>query len=259
MANTPAKLAQCALVLEDSPVGADSRLYFESFPADGIEESYQLVEYRKMGGIRMPQPSFATYQGGDWGPFSLALEFVAGEGPGAKPTAAQVIATEGDQPSPDLEEMLIELEDKVNWCVALGFPLERTNREAGRIVQRARTRNAVPTAASTQLTSKLKRVDPPIVLVVFGSWRVIRCYVMNVSWKWKGPWHPVSARPYAAEVKFAMQPIMTEYPTWQTIRNRAGQFGVTVNGTVTARTRTAAEREAALNRATANRAARAGG
>ena len=48
------RTSMCALVLEDNPVGPDSRLDFESFPGDeGLEETYATQPYREMGGDRI--------------------------------------------------------------------------------------------------------------------------------------------------------------------------------------------------------------
>lgn len=40
-----------------------------------------------------------------------------------------------------------------------------------------------------------------------------------------GPWHPVTGRPMTHECNLTFQPIYTEIPTWQSIRNLAGQHG----------------------------------
>jgi hypothetical protein len=124
--------------------------------------------------------------------------------------------------------MLIEMERKARWCQALTFPLERNLGAAGeRILGRARANNIAPSEAATEAIKNLKRNDPPVVLVVFGSWMTIRGYVTQTSLKWLTPWHPVSARPYGCEVTLNIQPQLEEYPTWQTIRNRGGTTGFT--------------------------------
>lgn len=220
-------MAHHAIVLEDTPVGADARLEFESFPGQW-EESYRLKGYRKMGGHRMPQPQFATYQGGDWGPFPLTLVFRAGIGDGSfvqDPQQAQ---------QRDIESILITMERKVWWCIALGFPLEKQNVEAQRILASATATGALPASSvSQEQVAKLKRNDPPFVLIILGTWRVIRGYLTTLSWTWKPPFHPVSGRPYGAEIRMSFQPIMPAYPTWNSIRNMAGTAGA--SGPITER------------------------
>jgi|CXWL01.1.fsa_nt_gi hypothetical protein len=214
--------SMCALVLEDVPAASDdSRLVFETFPGT-LEQSYSLSPYRKIGGNRMPQPSFATYQGGDWGPFPLTLKF----------RAAERVAVDPNNLAPaDLEGLLIEMERKVNWTEAICFPLERANLEAQRIVARASASNAAfPSAAATDAAAKLRRNDPPFILIVIGSWRTIRGYCTNWRCTWEGPWHPISARPYGATVSMTFVPIMPEYPTFQTIRDQAKGFTVASPG-----------------------------
>lgn len=216
-----------AIVLEDTPVGADSRLVFESFPGMW-QESYQLRNYRQMGGHRMSQPQFATYQGGDWGPFPLTLIFRAGIGDGAPASDPLVIGAR------DIESVLLAMEQKVNWLIALGFPLERQNVEGQRILASATaTGNSTAISNAQQTAAKLRRNDPPFVLLILGTWKIIRGYLKNISWVWKPPFHPISGRPYGAEVRMVFQPIQPAYPTWQSIRNQAGTAGL--SGPITER------------------------
>lgn len=227
----------CALVLEDNPVGKDSQLHFESFPgADGIEETYAVNAYREMGGDRMPQPAHVAYRGGNWMPLSLKLIFRAG---GASPNPRQVDPdATGDTAqisNAALEQLLIDMEGKVRWCQALTFPLERG---LGEFEERRFARRATAAqsgarisdslmADTTEALSSLRRNDPPIVLIVFGSWWVQRAYCTNVTVRWTGPWHPESCRPYGAEVDLTFKPLKAQYPTWQDIRDQAGQGGTT--------------------------------
>lgn len=211
----------CALVLEDNPVGEDSRLYFDSFPQDGIEQAYNLAPYKELGQNRMAQPGYVTYQGGDWAPFPLELKFVAGQSlAGATPSSISPT---------DLEDILTEMEAKVNWVQAACFPLERVNAEAGRILAKMANAGQVPTAATTEAAGKLKRVDPPVVLIVFGSWRIIRGLMTNFRVNWSGPFHPTTVQPYVAQVKVAFKPVMIEYPTWESIRFQHGAKGQGLN------------------------------
>jgi hypothetical protein len=224
---SPQLVSQCALVLEDNPVGDDSRLVFESFQQE-FEETYAVQPYEELGAKRMPQPGYVAYRGGNWSNFQIRLIFVAGQTASLVGSGAVGFDPNQAVTAPDIDKILIEMERKVRWCQALCFPLERTLGAAGqRILARARANNVEPSAAATEAVGKLKRNDPPIVLVVFGSWTTIRCYATQVNVKWGSPWHPVSVRPYTAEVTVTFQPQMAEYPTWQTIRNQAGTTGFT--------------------------------
>jgi hypothetical protein len=252
------RTSMCALVLEDNPVGDDSRLAFESFP-QRIEQSYSLAPYKTLGGNRMPQPAFAVYDGGNWNPIPLELTFIVGG------ITAPVGLTAANLSAQDFENLYIDLEGKVNWTEAICFPLERANTSAQRIVANAAMRNPNQPAIqqASIAASKLKRNDPPFVLLVFGAWRIIRGYCTGWSCSWEGPWHPIAARPGTAHVKMTFMPIMPVYPTWQSIRNQAGQTGTTQNnlnqpvlqGTVLSASMTQSSQDS--SRAAANLAARA--
>ena len=88
---------------------------------------------------------------------------------------------------------------------------------------------------------------PPMCLLVFGSFLVIRGYITNVALRWQPPFHPVTVRPYGCTVTISFQRIDASYPTWRSIRNSAGGSEYTphnVNGTV----RLNVEAERALDR-----------
>jgi hypothetical protein len=70
----------------------------------------------------------------------------------------------------------------------------------------------------------LRRNDPPYVLVVIGSFLVLRTYVTSVSLKWEHPFHPVTAQPYGCEVNISFTRLDREYPTWESVRNSAGRI-----------------------------------
>lgn len=222
------RLSMCAIVLEDEPVGADSRLEFESWPGE-LEEVYSVNEYREMGGDRMSQPSHVAYRGGNWQPFTLTLTFRAGlRKPGQQQNrAAPQVVTDAE-----IQQLLIEMESKVRWCQALCFPLERRlygsslSRATADINRQLETVNNPTRYTNEQIrNTSLRRNDPPIVLIVFGSWWVQRCYAKNVSIKWQGPWHPETVRPHGAEVSISFMPIKSTYPTWNLIRFQAGAGG----------------------------------
>ena len=210
----------CALVLEDRPVGEDSRLDFESFPTV-IEEVYSLVARRQIGADRMPQPGGVAYRGGNWSNFNLELEFRAGQV--ASPTTTPTEDYSRTQDERDLQEM----ERKARWCQALGFPLQRDLAQADqqRIMRTVSGLGSAVLSADVQKAlSNLERNDPPKVLVVFGSWMVIRGDLENVSLQFMGPWDPETARPSGCKVNLSIQPLLVEYPTWQTVREGPWSF-----------------------------------
>jgi hypothetical protein len=218
-------VSQCALVLEDNPVGDDSRLDFESFPEDGIEEAYTVEGYREIAGSRMPQPLFAAYRGGNWNAMSLVLNFRAGDNLGREVAISELSRN-------DLDALLVAMERKARWCQALSFPLERnattfTNRVKAKAIRgqlsRARSGGGISESAlrSADL-SQLTRNDPPILLLVFGSFLTVRCYTTGYSLKWTHPFHPLTAQPYGCEVTLSLQRLELEYPTWDSIRNAPG-------------------------------------
>lgn len=207
----------CAIVLEDNPVGEDSRLGFETFP-ERIEEVYALTSYREIGADRMPQPGGVAYRGGNWSTFSLDLEFRAGSRNGRQPGQPP-----GNYTRTRFEYELQEMSRKARWCQALAFPLERELGELGnRIIRRFNgNRDPVVSSRVREAISELRRKDPPKILVVFGSWMTVRGYCSNVSLTWQGPFDPVTTRPTGCKVNIQIQPLMVDYPTWQSIRNGA--------------------------------------
>jgi hypothetical protein len=159
-----------------------------------------------------------AYRGGNWSTFSLQLDFRAGQRQSdpSKPGVFQ------DLDRATLEKELVEMERKARWCQALAFPLRRDLGEFGtRILKRASSRGVVVSAQIREALSNLRREDPPKILVVFGSWMTLRGYASQVTLKWEGPWDPESNRPFGCSVSMQIQPLMVEYPTWQTVRNGA--------------------------------------
>lgn len=219
----------CAIVLEDDPVGRDSRISFSSFQQE-IEQSYQVHQYREHGARRMAQPGFLTYLGGNWGPFTLRLKFRAGDNIAAISKAPAGISNLN---VPEVEQMLIAMERKVRWCEALPIPIARrsTSGETRGFLRNAPLPTSLQAAVTQSLTAaigSLRRVEPNPVLVVFGSWMVVRGYVTGVIIRWGAPFHPVSVRPYEAEVQITVQPLWSDYPTWQAVRDQAGVGAFTV-------------------------------
>lgn len=208
----------CSVVLEDNPVGDDSRLYFESYP-ESIEEVYALTTYREIGADRMPQPGGVAYRGGNWSTFSISLNFRAGDRQG-DPTRVNNFS---DMSRATLERELVEMEKKARWCQALAFPLKRklAGDPLGQEIQAKASAHGADTRAFREALGQLQRQDPPKVLVVFGSWMTLRGYCVNVGLKWEGPWDPETNRPYGCTVNVQIQPLMVAYPTWQSIASGA--------------------------------------
>jgi hypothetical protein len=214
--STYSDVSKCALILEDNPVGEDSRLNFESFPAEGIEESYAVTGYREIAADRMPQPGFAAYRGGNWSAFTLELKFRAGDYLGRTVDLKALSVA-------DLEGILTTMEAKARWCQALCFPLERkATTFTDRILQNARSAGISESDLASVNLGQLTRVDPPYVLVQFGSWLTLRCYATGYSIKWEHPFHPVTVQPYGCTVSLSLQRLDLDFPTWGSIRGQAG-------------------------------------
>jgi len=210
----------CALVLEYAPVPGDSRLVFDAFPFhENMEESYSLAAYQEHGGNVAPQPTHVNYKGGSWGDINLVLKFRTGikTGDGGRMSDPNAMWPY------TLNEALIAMERKVNWCMALGFRLERPD-----AWQQFRTLN-IPTAATSRGMRRrwqnAKRRDPPMVLLVIGSWKIIRGYITNIAVTWEPPWHPISGRPYGATVRLQMKPLLRRVPNWEYIRYHGNNAG----------------------------------
>lgn len=246
------KIAICAIVLEDRPTGIDARMPFESFEQE-IEEAYALNGYQEYAEKRMPQPGYAAYRGGNWSPMNLTLHFRADGALPARPSFIETVVPT-DQ---EIEGILIDMERKIRWFEALGFPLRRSaSAFADRQIARARSAGLNPLPATQQALRNQVRNDPPIVLIVFGSFLVLRGYITNVSLRWQPPFHHVTARPYGCTVTISFQRLDAEYPTWRSIRNSAGSSEHTPNNvTGTVRLNVDAERALAATRNAAARGA----
>ena len=245
----PRNTANCAIVLEDQPSGVDARMEFQSFEPE-ITESYTVGGYQEYGAERMSQPGFAAYRGGNWDVMSLTLNFQADGHLNRQIVSGQVKAAE-------VEGVLVDMERRVRWFEALGFPLRRTaDAFADRQIARSTAAGFTPTAQAQTALRNQVRNDPPIFLVVFGSFLIVRGYATSVSLAWKPPFHPVTMRPYACAVTIALQRLEADYPTWQSIRNQGGgspQTPVKVDGNV--QLNADAERQLTAIRGNAARAA----
>jgi len=245
------RTAVCAIVLEDQPTGVDARMPFASFEQE-IEESYALDGYQEYAKNRMPQPGYAAYRGGNWSAMNLTLHFRA-DGQVNRKIAL------GEVQTSDVEGILIDMEHKVRWFEALGFPLRRSaSAFADRQIARARAAGITPSKATQQALRNQVRNDPPMVLIVFGSFLVLRGYITNVSLRWQPPFHPETARPYGCTVTISFQRLDASYPTWRSIRNSAGgsEYTPKIEGTVALSAE--AERRLTSARASESNAARSG-
>lgn len=248
-----------ALVIEDPPNDPNlrTRLNFQSYP-DTIEQVYNLVDYREIGATRMSQPGFVAYRGGNWGAFPLELQFRAGlmgkdNGGPAFTVNLTPFASADDInfDTPAMQQILIDNESLVWWCLALGFPLARAlgataQGQLGVSGQTGKSGDSSgPSLADvTGSVNNLQRYDPPIILIQFGSWLTIRGYVKSVGIKWERPFHPKTGRAYGATVTFSFQPLMTFYPNFQSIANQSGDQDYVAR---TNRLRAAAQQQNAAN------------
>jgi len=61
-----------------------------------------------------------------------------------------------------------------------------------------------------------------MVLIVFGSFMVIRAYCTGVDLKWTAPFHPITVQPYGVVATMTFQRLDKGYPDWKSVRNSAG-------------------------------------
>jgi hypothetical protein len=185
----------CALVLEQMPT---ERVQFESFPADeGITEGYN-ADYVKTGG-RAAEPYGRMWQGGDWNPINITLEFHAGMSYLEVGTPGQVIG---------------QMIKKVDWLKALPFPRPMTRpMRAGK--SDLGKRQAVGVSGFASYGGQT--ADPPIVLFVWGLFMTLKGRVTAWTVTWKGPYEVISGKPHHASVALTFQPESGFYPNWYDI------------------------------------------
>lgn len=187
----------CALVLHDAP---NERLQFESFPVEeGITEGYN-ADYVKTTG-RAAEPFGRIWQGGDWNPINITLEFRAG-------LSALDLGPRG--------VVIGRMLNKVNWLKAAPFPrtLQRPSRSPKNELGKPKT------FGRTQMMSYGgQTADPPIVLFVWGLFMTLRGRVTAWTVTWKGPYEPISGKPHGALVAVTFQPESGFYPNWYDIRD----------------------------------------
>lgn len=190
----PGPPIQCSIALKEKPT---ERLLFESFPSM-ITETYS-VRYRSKN-TRATATTFNYYQGGDYGDFSLTLYFAAGlhqainttiSGRHLQKQAMPEISRKTLQTDTELQKM----ENKVRWLEALCFPRPDKQRLS-------KTRKFVVAGR------------PPRVLVTFGRFITIDGQSTGVTIRWGAKFHPISARPYAAEVTIGFKRLSTFYLDW---------------------------------------------
>lgn len=198
----------CALMLKDNPI---EQVRFESFPIDGgITEGYN-ADYTKTVG-RAAEPFGRMWQGGDWNPIQLDLEFRAGIGRYDLGPPGTVIG---------------RMVRKVNWLKAAAFP--RTLTRSGRS-----TKNDLGEQAKYGRQNYASYggqcADPPLALFVWGVFMVIQGRVTAWTVNWVGPYEPITGRPHGAKVGLTFQPESGFYPNWYDVRD--GSFPPTVAGKV---------------------------
>lgn len=208
---------QCSVVLKEDP---REKLLFESFPLDGISDGYS-ASFRPKGG-RVPVVTYRYWSGGGYSPFTLSLTFYAGLNPtvntrfsGVKWTAGNLNRAEEISLDADLQAM----EAKVRWLQALCFPRPKRRRSGA---------NRKFVAAG----------QPPRVLVTFGRFWTIEGVAGSCEITWKPPFHPVTARPYRAEVSVSIQRLHTLYIDWYDVAKipsvtTTAKQGVVVVGDIT--------------------------
>jgi len=193
----PAPPTMCALVLEKEPTEANT-LRFESFPVEeGIAENYS-SKWSADTQTRASEPLVWMWSGGGWSEYTITLEFAAG------------LWDRQDDPRDD-EQLLKAMEAKVRWLQAIAFPKGQKQ----------------PPGLSLSYVG-----DPPYVLLVFGSFMTLRCVCTGVIVKWKAPFHPNSARPYAASVSIQLQRVSGFYPDFYRIKEGVTRMSGVANVSV---------------------------
>ena len=189
----------CALVLKDDP---REQVRFESFPLEtGITEGYN-ADYTKTVG-RAAEPFGRIWQGGDWNPINLELEFRAG-------------ISFFDRTIPTVGLVIGKMLNKVNWLKAAAFPRTRV-----RPARSAKNELGKPkTFGKTDLASYGgQTADPPMVLFVWGLFMTLQGRITAWTVTWKPPFDPITGKPHGASVNLTYQPESSFYPNWYDIRD----------------------------------------
>jgi hypothetical protein len=199
MMTPPGPPTQCSITLKDVPT---ERLLFESFPTS-LSEGYN-TKWDTLNAGAATADFRGKYGGGNFDPFSLSLEFVAGLHPKVNRRAGlgvEFVLKESSYGRETriaddryLDQELVMLERKVRWLQALGLPRPTRQRPAG-------GRGVV-------------EGEPPEVLITIGRFMTISGIVTSTNTSWKPPFHPVSARPYTAEVSLTIKRLFTFFPDW---------------------------------------------
>jgi hypothetical protein len=181
---------ECSIALLDDPT---QRMAFESFPPDGLDENYGCSYSGKRG--RASEAVTAQYSGGDFGDLDLKLVFVAGM------HVSRVPAQNDAQRKQNLEQDLIDLENKARWLQALAFPK--------------------PTIRRSSSEKRFMAVgSPPFVLVTFGQFTRVQGVVQRVNIQWS-QLQPETVRPKVAEVSLSIKRVASYYSDWYDIVQRA--------------------------------------
>jgi len=183
----------CALAIEDNP---EQIVYFPSFPVDaGIIEGYR-ADYTATGG-RASEPFGRIWEGGDWSPIDLTLDFRAG-----------LDTFDLGPPAVVIGRMI----NKINWLKATAFP--RTDNEPLRAAQAPSSTGAKTFGKAANTSYSGQAADPPYVLFIWGFFMILRGRIISWEVNWKGPFEPISGKPHGAEVSLTFQPESRFYHNW---------------------------------------------
>jgi len=187
----------CALVLKNDPT---SRIEFQSFPVEeGITEGYN-ADYVKTSG-RAAEPFGRLWQGGDWNPININLQFRAG----------MDLASFGPR-----GVIIGRMLNKVNWIKAAPFPRPRLRPQRAAKYKLGEAKKFARTAMSSYGG---QTADPPFVLFVWGLFMTLQGKVTAWTVTWMGPYEPISGKPHGANVQLTFQPESGFYPNWYDIKD----------------------------------------
>lgn len=192
---------QCSISIKNDP---QEILHFESFPAS-IDESYS-PQWR-VRTVKATTIASVLWSKGAYGPFSLALTYVAGLFANNLGRTQSVTQAQQDI---ELDAELKKMEEKARWLEALNFPRANTPR------------------SESDRAAGVFSGQPPTVLITIGRFLVIEGVSDGINISWLPPFHPVSARPYRVDVRITIKRLNTFFPDFDDI-NAAASLRTTPN------------------------------
>jgi hypothetical protein len=159
-----------------------------------------------MSGTRglQSQSLYAYYGGGQFGAFSLSLDFVAGLHDSISPPQNYAPMSKALREAMGVEnarkELFLDLEKKIRWCQALCFPKPKN-------------------PPSKKDAYYVSQGQPPRVLITIGEFLTLLGVVQSCNISWNGPWDPIRARPSTANVQLQIERLNYAYPDWYDIRS----------------------------------------